>query len=105
MNISPRPAALRLRLDGATYADIGAALGVSRQRAQQLLSPPGAIRAVVVARASGLCQRCARRVDDSGHVHHRAAVGLEPDAYGDLDNLELLCLPCHRSAHLSVGVR
>ena len=36
-----REKAAQMRRDGATYAEIGAAFGVSRQRAEQVLNPKG----------------------------------------------------------------
>ncbi len=94
-----REDALKLRLDGQTYRQIGTALGVSRQRIQQILSPPTAVRNMVVERAGGLCQDCGVGVGYSGHVHHK--YGAEEN-YNDLFNLQLLCLSCHRKAHPSL---
>lgn len=103
---SDRVRALEMRLLGRTYADIGVALGVSRQRAQQLLSPPGDVRRAVLARAHGACQRCGIALEISrAHVHHTKATGLDPDDYNDLPNLVALCTSCHGGAHFSGGPR
>ena len=90
---------MELRLSGETYEAIGTALGVSRQRIEQMLKPPQAIRRIVVERARGLCERCGIVVGESGDVHHKASRGLSCDQYHDLDNLALVCRSCHRHAH------
>lgn len=95
-SIMDRKELLALRLEGLTYKAIADKVGLSRQRIQQLLSPPTEIRNIVVARAEGKCQECGILVGDSGHVHHN---GDEVDAYNDIANLELLCLSCHRRKH------
>src|SRR3972149_3861748 len=87
---------LKLRLDGCTYQSIADKAGISRQRVQQLLSPPKAIRDIVCSRADGRCQRCDVQVGKSGHVHH---TGNARENYNDLDNLQLLCVSCHKAAH------
>ncbi len=85
-----------MRLDGMTYEVIAVKFGISRQRVQQLLSPPKAIRDYVVAKAEGKCQCCGIWVGKSGQVHH---YGDEVDTYQDTEKLELLCLSCHRKRH------
>ena len=87
---------LKMRLDGETYQSIATSAGISRQRVQQLLSPPKAIRDVVVRKAEGKCQACGIKVGRSGHVHHN---GDAVDSYNELENLQLLCVSCHRGAH------
>src|SRR4051812_47484830 len=94
-----REPALRLRLEGYSFGAIAAELGISRQRAQQLLSPSVETRRRVVDGASGRCSSCGILVGTSGHVHHRKARGMEQDDYNDEKNLVLLCLSCHRRAH------
>lgn len=92
--------ALKLRLDGKTFAEIGAALGISRQRAQQLTSPPTGVRLFVAKRAEGKCEHCQIPIRAaSGHVHHKLANGQERFLYNDSANLEYLCPSCHRVAH------
>ena len=90
---------LGLRLDGLTYAEIGIQAGVSRQRVQQVLCPPLAVRRAVIARFGDSCAVCGIRLHGSGHVHHRQHVELELDAYNDFPNLTLLCVSCHRQQH------
>lgn len=99
VNQEQRLRALRLRLDGLSFAQIGKMLGVSRQRVQQMTAPTARIRAVVVERAGGKCQGCDLPVGSSGHVHHRLSRGATPDNYNDVDNLQLLCIGCHRAEH------
>ncbi len=91
---------LEARFAGLTYAQIARKLGISRQRVQQLISPPPWVRSIVVNRAGGNCQDCGLLVNGSGHVHHKACDG---EDYNDVANLVLLCVSCHRIAH--VGVR
>lgn len=100
LSLSRKLEVLRLRLSGLPYRAIAERLGVSRQRIQQLISPPPAITNFVRNRANGLCQQCGIQVA-SGHIHHKGSSGLEPDRYNDLANLQYLCVSCHRIAHLS----
>jgi hypothetical protein len=90
-----------MRLDGHTYAQIGETFGVSRQRIQQLIAPPKAIRMFVVERTEGRCEVCELLVGHSGHVHHIGESG--PDNYNDVDRLMLLCIGCHRRMHPTLG--
>ena len=97
-----RKEVLRLRLDGETYQSIADKTEVSRQRIQQILSPPAAIRKLIVARAEGRCQGCGIKVGKSGHVHH---IGNTGEDYHDIDNLKLLCISCHRKAHCNLYIK
>lgn len=90
---------LALRLEGLTYAEIGAHAGVSRQRVQQKLQPPRLVRAAINQKFLDRCASCGVRLHGSGHIHHLNCVGETPEAYNDFDNLTLLCLSCHRTAH------
>lgn len=85
-----------MKLSGRTYTVIGKELGISRQRAQQLISPPRPIRNLIVARAGGLCQHCEAPIGRAGHVHH---TGNNGEDYNDVANLILLCPGCHMHAH------
>ena len=89
---------IRLKLGGATYAELGQMLGISRQRVQQLLAPPTAVRRYVVEKYRGICSSCGLTVGESGHVHHNGPT--DEEDWNDIDNLELLCRSCHRAAHL-----
>lgn len=86
-----------MRLNGRTYEYIAGKAGVSRQRIQQLLSPPSSIRKYIIKKYNGCCDDCGIFVGKSGHVHHKPANGEED--YNDIENLQLLCLSCHRIEH------
>jgi Zn finger protein HypA/HybF involved in hydrogenase expression len=87
---------LKLRLEGLTYGTIADKAGVSRQRVQQILSPPSEIRKFVVAKYRGKCSNCGILVGQSGHIHHKDSTA---DEYNDINHLELLCIGCHRKVH------
>jgi hypothetical protein len=87
--------AVEMKLKGMTYAEIGKALGVSRQRAQQMVRPPKAIYDAVQDRAKGRCEHCGIELQ-RGHVHHKEG---DDVGYNDLRNLEYLCISCHRAVH------
>ena len=97
--MSRRAKALQLRLQGFTYQAIGSHLGVSRQRIQQLLSPPKPIRDLVIRRAKEKCERCGVRCRGYGNVHHKNVEQELEEQFNDLDNLQWLCLPCHKFVH------
>lgn len=70
------------------------------------------VKRVVWARAEGLCERCRREgfITPGVDCHHKIPVeSVSPDdpvamrriAY-DVDNIELLCVPCHIKAHLEL---
>lgn len=88
---------LKLRLDGRTYQYIADSAGVSRQRIHQVLSPPLIVRDFVVKKYNGRCDVCDIFVGKGGHVHHNESKNEEN--YNDLENLQLLCLSCHRKSH------
>lgn len=92
-----RVIAIKMKAEGATYKQIGKALGCSPQYAQLLVSPHPSIRKVVRERASDKCEACQVYVGRSGHIHH---MGGNEEDYNDLERLELLCLSCHRRRHL-----
>jgi len=96
---------LHLRMAGLTYGAIAARAGLSRQRIQQLLAPPPAIRQLIVDRSKGRCTGCNLDVGESGSVHHQGTQ--DGDRYNDVANLTLLCNRCHLAAHadLPMGER
>lgn len=56
------------------------------------------VRAAVVTRANGCCERCGAFVGDAGHAHHRI-----PRSRGGawtVENIEYLCPGCHYDAHM-----
>lgn len=85
-----------MRLDGKTYQGIATEANISRQRVQQILSPPKEIREYILVKYKGRCARCGIYVGKSGHIHHE---NTQDENYNDINNLELLCISCHRSAH------
>ena len=87
---------LTLRLEGDSYSNIARLANISRQRIQQILSPPKVIRDTIVKKAFGKCADCQIHVGESGHIHHRKN---DFDHYQDIENLELLCISCHRKRH------
>jgi 5-methylcytosine-specific restriction endonuclease McrA len=55
------------------------------------------VRAAVVRRAEGLCERCCDWVGNSGHAHH-----ILPRSRGGrwtVLNITYLCQPCHQREH------
>ena len=91
---------LKMRLDGMSYRQIGDKMGLSRQRIQQLLSPPSSIRRYITKKANGRCELCGVLVGKAGHIHHRGDKSNGED-YDDIANLQLLCLSCHSREHMS----
>ena len=89
---------MRRRLEGETYGGIAREMGISRQRVQQILSPPKTVRLAVLERAGQMCEACGGGFARL-HVHHKDSIGVEPERYEDLANLEALCQTCHRWAH------
>ncbi len=85
-----------MKLAGASYQGIADKFGISRQRVQQIMAPSPEVAQSVKTRAGGKCQRCGEYVGVSGHIHHN---GSNARDYDSIDNLEYLCLPCHRKAH------
>lgn len=92
--------ALEMRLKGLTYAEIGKSLGCTRQRVQQLIRPPMATYNFIKRRANNKCEQCGIELS-SGHVHHVSCV----ENYNDIENLQYLCVSCHRKAHPETGSR
>lgn len=88
---------LKLRLDGLTYKEIGERANISRQRVQQIISPPKEVQQVIQQKFNGRCAECGILVGKSGHIHHVSNNGAEH--YHDIDNLQLLCVSCHRIRH------
>lgn len=86
--------ALRLKQEGFTYADIGRHLGISRQRAQQLVSPPKSERSRAIERAEGRCQACGERASKLDFHHSDYKRGADA----------ILCPSCHRIADARLGL-
>lgn len=84
-----RNIARSMKQAGKTYAEIGVRLGVSRQRAQQLVSPTSKRLREIRNALGNKCQACGRRRIKL-ETHH-SDYSLEPD--------KLLCPSCHRMYH------
>lgn len=95
--MSNRQAALNLRLEGYTYQAIADQLGISRTRAQQLVTPPTAVKRVIEDRHDFRCAYCQLFVGRQGDVHQIDYQ--DGDHYDDLSKLTLLCRSCHKLAH------
>lgn len=89
---------LVLKLEGQSYQYIAKKAKISRQRVQQLLSPPKAIRDFVIKKYQAKCVNCGLYVGRRGHIHHEPANGEED--YNDINNLQLLCIFCHHKRHI-----
>ncbi len=87
---------LGLRLEGRTYQYIADKASLSRQRIQQILSPPKKTRELIVTKYGGHCCDCNIWVGESGHIHHKNTNG---EDYQDQVNLVLLCPSCHLKRH------
>jgi hypothetical protein len=88
---------MQLKLQGWSYGRIAKQAGVSRQRVQQVLSPPKAIRAIIAKRAKYACEMCGAPLQQGGHVHHQS--GDDAEHYEDIEHLQYLCQTCHWSVH------
>lgn len=88
-----RHAARILKQAGLTYAEIGEAMGITRQRAQQLVRPTET-------------ERTKFYLDHGGKCDHCGATDTKLDAdHSDYSSgpTELLCVKCHREKHSMVN--
>ena len=83
--------ALEMRFGGATYRTIAQELGITFQRAQQLLRPRQEVFEYLREKAVGKCEHCQIEIK-RGDVHDRLATGLTPDSYHKLENLAYFAL-------------
>ncbi len=67
------------------------------KRKRALMKLAKVVRAGVVARAEGCCERCGLYVGDDGHAHHRIPRS-RGGPWTEL-NIEYLCAQCHSTAH------
>jgi len=81
-----------------SYTEIAQKYGISRQRIQQLLSPPSAIRKYIYNKHNDRCVDCGKYVGKSGHIHH-TQLDKNGANYQDIDNLILLCNGCYKKRH------
>lgn len=80
---------------GLTYKEIGKSLGISRQRAHQLIKPSDLELKKIIESRNGICDRCKKKAHLT--LHH-------VDYNEDFD-YEVLCRACHIHADYEVGVR
>ena len=88
--------AQQLKREGHTYRKIGEILGISYQRAYQLVRPPKAIYDMIKLRAHGCCELC-RITVPHGHIHHKELQ--QEITWNDPVHLIYLCPSCHRRQH------
>ena len=97
-DIGIRKRALGLWLKGNTFTQVALAMGLSRQRVHELLTPPPVLRRVTYTLARGECEECGVLVGRNGHYHSEPG-----DDYDDFTKpLTLLCLACHRTKHIRI---
>ena len=90
--LAERPAAWR-----GPFAKPEARRRVKARRKRQMANVIRSVRAAVVARARGCCERCGRWCGTAGHAHHR-----RPRSRGGtwtFTNIQWLCPDCHRTVH------
>lgn len=90
--------AIKLRIEGKSYGEIGSIFKVSRQRAQQYTNPPDDIRLEIKKLSNGRCQLCKVRTK-FGQIHHKLTTGCTLETFNNIDNLMYLCVKCHRLIH------
>ena len=94
-NIEIRERALDKRLRGMAFEAISQDMGISRQRAYELLVPPSILRKIVYDRAKGKCEVCSVPLGRNGHYHSHPC-----STYDDFSRpTSLLCLACHIKEH------
>lgn len=90
--------ATRLKLLGLTYREIGELLGVTRQRAQQLVRPPVGVWREVRDAQGSKCADCGADAPYNGHIHHHELKSTVYE-YNLPGNLVYLCNSCHCRRH------
>ena len=88
-----RTQAIRLKLQGLTYEQIGNKLGISLGQAQVLIRPSAPTRKLVKQRAEGKCENCGTTLPN-GQYHHKSSKTTVA-AFNQAENLEYLCPTCH----------
>lgn len=89
-----RDEARQLKASGKTYAEVGSIMGVSRQRAQQLVSPALLELRNLRQAAGEKCANCGA-TDCKLDLHH--------DDYNGAPT-RLLCASCHKTADAQLGL-
>ena len=100
---------MRLRLQGYTYEGIGKEVGLSRQRAQQILGLPQELVKLLRQRQANCCALCGlyiNRANSAGFVWDRQVgqfiIGYDKEVI-PIDSLEYLCTTCARLRSLSLN--
>lgn len=89
--------AIEMKLSGSSYQKIAQHFGISRQRIQQILRPKRATRLKLIALTYGACEGCGILIGEAhGHFHHLLKSGIP---FNDCENLQFLCMLCHRRVH------
>jgi len=97
--------AVTLKLSGMTYKQVASVMGVTGQRAAQLVSPPTTVKDQIRRRRQ--CADCMVPIPMlgergygivHGHVHHDKITDT-PEQYNHISNLVLLCSSCHSLRH------
>jgi len=88
-----RQVARELKQAGLTYAQIGEQLGISRQRAQQLVSPTERVLKNMRDGVGNRCQNCGKKCKklDAHHEDYSASP------------TRILCSACHKTADKAIG--
>ena len=97
-----RQSIINMRLEGLTYQQIAGKLNISRQRVEQIASPPKETLRALITRSGEKCENCGIIVGKSGHAHHK---GHTEDTYEDINQLDYLCPSCHRLAHFTLRAK
>jgi hypothetical protein len=77
---------------GLTYAEIGEAVGLSRQRIKQLVAQPSNVVDVVRRKAKSRCKNCAVETQ-KGFIY--SPDGSDVSDLSNMDKLIYLCLRCY----------
>ena len=88
--LSPRREIARsLKTAGKTYQEIGIALGISRQRVQQLVRPTAKEREQIITKCGNKCFICGKENErlDIHHLDYKTNEAI------------VLCISCHRKEH------
>jgi 5-methylcytosine-specific restriction endonuclease McrA len=70
--------------------------GRQRRAARKIVTH---VRADVVKRANGCCERCGLYCGDAGHAHHR--IPRSRGGQWTVENIQYVCPGCHLEAHLT----
>lgn len=87
---------LELKRSGMTYKQISIKFGVTPQYVQLSLVPRGIVRRQLFIKYNYCCADCGKNLKTTRfNIHHISY----DNNYNELDNLALLCTPCHMKRH------